>query len=42
MGIKLRLPICEIWCEIFQLFSLACLFYFTFGPKSFVHQWTAK
>jgi len=22
----------------FSTFSLACLFYFTFGPKSFVHQ----
>jgi len=26
----------------FSTFSLACLFYFTFGPKSFVHLWTVK
>jgi len=26
----------------FSTFSLACLFYFTFGPKSFVHCWTVK
>jgi len=26
----------------FSTFSLACLFYFTFGPKSFVHRWTVN
>jgi len=26
----------------FSTFSLACLFYFTFGPKSFAHRWTVK
>jgi len=24
----------------FSTFLLACLLYFTFGPKSFVHRWT--
>jgi len=26
----------------FLTFSLACLFYFTFGPKSFADHWTVK
>jgi len=25
--IKLRLPICEMWCDIFQLFRSLILFY---------------
>jgi len=40
LRLKLQLPICKIWCDLFQHFR--SLVYFTFGPKSFVDRWTVK